>query len=274
VKLSKKVALVTGGAQGLGKSMALALAKEGAEVVICDIKQDVLSGVAKEIEALGRQCLAVHCDVSSTESVAKMFAQTKERFGTLHIPVNNAALVPTSPADEKRRNRHYAYVTTPMPRESMGITSSLTDDDWLRWWGVNVHGVFYHTREALKLMEPQKYGKIINIASIAGISTGSAHSPGYSASTAAVANLTKTVALDVAGANIYVNAIACGGVLTPPFEAYLAKATEDEKRNLYQLIPLGRIGTVEEYASLAVDLASDEHYIVGQVISPNGGLVI
>ena len=77
-----------------------------------------------------------------------------------------------------------------------------------------------------------------------------------------------------AAANIFVNAIACGGVLTPPFEAYLAKATEEQKRNLFQTVPLGRIGMPEEYASLAVYLASDQHYIVGQVISPNGGLVI
>jgi len=89
-----------------------------------------------------------------------------------------------------------------------------------------------------------------------------------------VVSFTKTCALDVAGANIMVNAIACGGVLTPPFEAYLAKATEEQKRVLLQMVPLGRIGKPEEYASLAVYLASDEHYLVGQIISPNGGLVI
>jgi 3-oxoacyl-[acyl-carrier protein] reductase len=188
--------------------------------------------------------------------------------------VNNAARVPDAPEEEERRNRHYAYVSTPMARQSIGIWTSLSDEDWLKWWDVNVHGVFYCMREALKLMEPQKYGKIINIASIAAISIGSAHSPGYSASKAAVMSMTKTAALDVAGANIYVNAIACGGVLTPPFEAYLAKASEEEKRNLFQMIPLGRVGKPEEYASLAVYLASDEHYIVGQIISPNGGLVI
>lgn len=161
-----------------------------------------------------------------------------------------------------------------MARQSLGIWTSLSDEDWLKWWGVNVHGVFYCMRAALRLMEAQQYGRIVNIASIAGISTGSAHSPGYSATKAAVANRTKTAALDVAGANIYVNAIACGGILTPPAEAYLANATDEQKRNLYQLIPAGRIGAPEEYASLAVYLASDEHYIVGQVISPNGGLVI
>ena len=274
MKLKDKVALVTGGGQGLGKSIALAMAREGASVVACDINASTLAEATKEIEAMGRPCLGLQCDVSSSEAVQRMFAAIKQRFATLHILVNNAALVPVTPEDEQRRNRHYAYVTTPMPRQSLGITSGLTDNDWLRWWGVNVHGVFYCTREALRMMEPQQSGKIINIASIAAISTGSAHSPGYSASKAAVVSFTKTCALDVAGANIYVNAIACGGVLTPPAVAYLDKATEEQKRNFYQMIPLGRIGLPEEYASLAVYLASDEHYLVGQVISPNGGLVI
>ncbi|RZL23042.1 MAG: SDR family oxidoreductase [Rhodococcus sp. (in: high G+C Gram-positive bacteria)] len=274
MQLLDKVAVVTGAAQGLGRSIALAMAREGANLVLCDLQEDKLAEVSAEIEALGRKSLALRCDVSSSEQVAEVFARAVEHFGTIHILVNNAARVPNSPADEVRRNRHYAYVTTPMERQSMGITSSLTDDDWLKWWDVNVHGVFYCTRAALKFMEPQGYGRIINIASIAGISTGSTHSPGYSASKAAVVSLTKTVALDVAGAGIYVNAIACGGVLTPPFQEYLDNATEEQKRNLYQIIPVGRLGTPEEYASLAVYLAGENHYLVGQIISPNGGAVI
>ncbi|WP_432168619.1 SDR family NAD(P)-dependent oxidoreductase [Streptomyces sp. bgisy031] len=274
MKLQDKVALVTGAAQGLGKAIALAMAKEGADLVICDIQNDELARVAKEIETMGRQCLPMRCDVSASPEVAQMFTRAGERFGTVHILVNNAARVPNSPTDEARRNRHYAYVTTPVPRQSLGITSGLSDEDWLKWWDVNVHGTFYCTREALKFMEPQQYGKIINIASVAGISAASTHSPGYSAGKAAVASLTKTVALDVAGANVYVNAIACGGILTPPFEQYLAHATEEQKANLYQMIPLGRLGRPEEYASLAVYLAGDDHYLVGQVISPNGGFVI
>ncbi|MFI6430320.1 SDR family NAD(P)-dependent oxidoreductase [Rhodococcus oryzae] len=273
-QLLDKVAVVTGAAQGLGRSIALAMAKEGADLVLCDVQEDRLNEVSAEIEALGRKSLPIRCDVSSREEVSAMFARAGEQFGTVHILVNNAARVPNSPADEVRRNKHYAYITTPMERQSLGITSSLTDDDWLKWWGVNVHGVFYCTREALKFMEPQGYGRIINIASIAGTSAASTHSPGYSASKAAVVSLTKTVALDVAGAGIYVNAIACGGVLTPPFQEYLDGATEEQKRSLYQIVPVGRLGTPEEYASLAVYLAGETHYLVGQVISPNGGAVI
>lgn len=274
MQLLDRVAVVTGAAQGLGRSIALAMAQEGADLVLCDLQEDKLAEVSAEIEALGRKCLALRCDVSSKQQVVETFARAAEQFGTVDILVNNAARVPNSPADEVRRSRHYAYVTTPMERQSMGITSSLTDEDWLKWWDVNVHGVFYCTREALKYMEPQGYGRIVNIASIAGTSTASTHSPGYSAAKAAVVSLTKTVALDVAGAGIYVNAIACGGVLTPPFQAYLDNATEEEKRNLYQIIPVGRLGSPEEYASLAVYLAGDNHYLVGQIISPNGGAVI
>ncbi len=215
----------------------------------------------------------MRCDVSSVESVRQMFAQTIQRFGTLDILVNNAALIPTKPEDTKRRDLHYAYMTTPMPRQSLGITSGLTDDDWLRWWGVNVHGVFFCTREALKIMEPKKYGRIINIASTGGISVMSGHSPGYSASKAAVVEFTKTVAQDVAGGGIFVNCIAPGGIHTDDFAGYLATKSETEKNTLYQIIPAGRLGKPEEYADLAVHLASDQTYCVGQIISPNGGLV-
>jgi 3-oxoacyl-[acyl-carrier protein] reductase len=252
------------------------MAREGAQIAICDINPATLAGAAKDIESEGAQCLTIQCDISSVESVERMFAQTKERFGTIHILVNNAGLSPTGakPEDTERRNRMYAYKTTPMPRQSLGIMTSLTDDDWLRWWNVNAHGTFYCMRAALRIMEPQRYGKIINIASLAGISIETAHAPGYSASKAAVVSLTRSAAFDVAGANIYVNAIAPGGILTPPMEAYLAGTSEEQKRNLFQMIPLGRIGTADEYASLAVYLASDEHYLVGQVISPNGGMVM
>lgn len=182
--------------------------------------------------------------------------------------------MPSSPAEAARRNQHYAYMTTPVPRQALGIVASLSDEDWLKWWGVNMHGVFFCTRAALRYMQPQKSGRIINIASIAGLGAGSVHSPGYSATKAGVISLTQTTALDVAGANIYVNAIACGGVLTPAFATYLDTATPAKVNSLYQLVPSGRLGRPEEYANVAVFLASQDHYLVGQVISPNGGFVI
>jgi 3-oxoacyl-[acyl-carrier protein] reductase len=123
-------------------------------------------------------------------------------------------------------------------------------------------------------MEPQKAGKIINIASIAGIAGLSAFHPAYCATKGAVLAFTRSVAVEVAGGNIFVNAIAAGGILTPPMEAYLAGCSEEQRNRMHQLVPLGRLGKPEEYASLAVYLASDEHYLVGQTISPNGGMVL
>lgn len=274
LSLQDKVVLVTGSGLGLGGTIAQTMARQGASLVICDVNTQALQATETTITALGASCLALECDVSDSAAVDRMFVQAAQRFGTVDVLVNNAARTPNSPVETERRNLHYAYMSTPMPRQALGIVASLSDEDWLKWWGVNMHGVFYCTRAALRLMQPQKSGRIINIASIAGLGAGSMHSPGYSATKAGVISLTKTTALDVAGANIYVNAIACGGVSTPPFEAYLASASEDQKNNLYQMVPSGRLGRPEEYANMAVFLAAQDHYLVGQVISPNGGVVI
>lgn len=273
-ELHGKVALVTGGGQGLGRAIVAAMADAGARLVVCDINPVLLEKAQRELAAAGTDVLAVRCDVSDRPAVDAMFDQAARTFGTVDILVNNAGLVPSTPAEEDLRKKHYAYRTTPVPRQSLGVTSSLSDEDWHKWWGVNMHGVFYCTRAALRLMEPQRSGKIINIASVAGLGAGSMHSPGYSATKAGVISLTKTTAFDVAGANIYVNAIACGGVNTPPMLAYLEGATPEQRANLFQLVPLGRFADAEQYARLAVFLASDDHYFVGQVLSPNGGYVI
>ncbi len=227
-----------------------------------------------EIEATGARCLGVKCDVSSVESVAELFRETVAAFGTLDILVNNAGLVQTGAKNEEMRTKLYAMMTTPIAKESLGVTKDFPDEEWHKYWGVNVHGVFYCTREALRIMEPKKSGKIINIASIAGIGGYSAFNPAYCATKGAVLAFTRSVAVEVAGANIFVNAIACGGVLTPPMEAYLANLSEEGRNSIHQLIPLGRQGLPEEYASLAVYLASEGHYLVGQTISPNGGMIL
>jgi len=274
MKLKDKVALVTGGAQGLGKAIALAMAGEGAKVVICDINPQTLPQAQAEIEATGARCLGVKCDVSSAESVAGLFRDIVAAFGTLDILVNNAALVQTGSSNEEMRSKLYRMMTTAVAKESLAVTSAFPDEEWHKYWGVNVHGVFYCTREALRIMEPKKSGKIVNIASIAGIGGYSAFNPSYCATKGAVLAFTRSVAIEVAGANIFVNAIACGGILTPPMEKYLASLNEEGRNSVHQLVPLGRLGRPEEYASLAVYLASDEHYLVGQTISPNGGMIL
>lgn len=268
-----KVALVTGAGPGLGLGVAVAFAREGASVALCDVNEDTLANAQKAVEAEGGDCLALLCDVSNSDQVREMFNTIVERFGTLHVLVNNAALTPNRPTDTERRNKLYRYVSTPVPRDTLSFTSEITDDEWHRCWGVNVHGTFYCTREALKIMQAQRYGRIVNIASIAGISAKSAHSPHYSATKGAVIAFTRSVAYEVAGANVLVNAMAPGGVATPAFNAYLEDIGEEARNRLWQGCPLGRFGTVEEYANTVLHL-SGEHYMVGQVVSPNGGSAI
>jgi len=271
--LAGRVALVTGVGPGLGRALARSLANAGANVVACDISDASLAAARTEVEAAGTECLTVRCDVSNSADVQQMFAQAAVRFGTVHILVNNAALTPVRTSDEQRRNSHYAYITSPVPRHSLQFTSQMSDEEWLRWWDVNVHGVFYCTREALKLMEPQRYGRIVNIASLSGMSSLSAHSPHYSATKGAVIAFTKSVAAEVAGANILVNCLAPGGVHTGEFDAILQSLGEEGRNRFWQLCPLGRLGTPDEYAATVLHLAG-EHYIAGQVISPNGGMYI
>ncbi|MCY1432312.1 putative oxidoreductase [compost metagenome] len=274
MKMNGRVALITGGAGGLGQAIALRMASEGANVVICDINEAALETTRGMIEELGAQCLALRCDVSSSAEVNAMFDRIDARFGTLHILVNNAALVPDKPHDDERRKRHYALVTQPLPRQSLEITRNMDDAEWKRFWAVNVDGVFYCTRAALQRMEPQGYGKIINIASIAGISAMGAHSPHYSAAKGAVIAFTRAVAYEVAGANVQVNAICPGGVQTPAFERYLEQQSPEQLSVFKQVMPLGRLGKGAEYAALVSHLASDECYLVGSIINAGGGTYI
>lgn len=268
-----RVCVVTGAARGLGRAIAAALGAAGGRLALCDVLADELEETAAELREAGAEVFAAPCDVSDSTSVDAFFAQVEQALGSVEVLVNNAALVPGGPEDEVRRSRHYAYLTTPEPRTSLGFTSAMSDADWLKYWGVNVHGVFFCTRAALRQMEPRRYGRIVNIASIAGISALSAHSPHYSATKGAVIAFTRSVGAEVAGANIFVNAIAPGGVATPMFDDYLARLDPDARGRLFQMIPAGRLGTMDEYAGLVLYLAGDGHYLAGQVISPNGGMV-
>jgi len=274
MKLKDKVAVITGAGGGLGRSIAKAMAAEGAKIVICDINEKTLAETETELKQSGADVQALKCDISSSAEVAKMFDAIKKRYGTVHILVNNAAIVPGDPAGIERNNKFMELLTKPIKRKSLGVTKNMTDEEWHRFWGVNVHGTFYCTREALKLMEPQREGKIINIASISGTSYAAAHSPHYSASKGAVVAFTRSVGFEVAGCNIYVNCIAPGAIMTPDAEAYFDNLPEEELNRFFQIIPAGRIGRPEEYASLAVYLASDGHYLYGQILSPNGGTII
>ena len=267
-----RVCVVTGGARGLGRAIASALAEGGARLALCDVLDEALDETAAELRAGGTQVHAARCDVTDSAAVDAFFADVAAALGPVEVLGNNAARGAGRAEDEVRRAPHDAYLTTPVPRGSLGFTSAMSDAEWLKYWDVNVHGTFYCTRAALRQMESRRFGRIVNIASIAGVSSFSAHSPHYSATKGAVIAFTRSVAAEVAGANVFVNAIAPGGVATPMFEDYLARIDDEARGRLFQMIPAGRLGTMEEYAGLAAYLAGDNHYIAGQIISPNGAM--
>ena len=276
MKLKDKVALVTGGTRGLGRGILKAYLGEGAKVAFCGRNQGGIDDTIREMEKQpGAEVLGVRADVSDSQQVREMFANVMERFGTLDILVNNAAIFRADQAGKRDRINHLNLVSMPGLKYSLGVTRNMSDEDWKMIVETDLNGTFYCTRAALNIMEDKKSGKIINIASTAGISGTSPHSPNYSAAKAGVVGFTKSVAHEVAGAGVIVNCIAPGGIATPQFLQAMERWGPEITARMMQMIPLGRFGTIEEYASLAVYLASDDsNFIVGQIISPNGGMVI
>ena len=278
MRFDDKVALVTGGSEGLGKGIASAFAREGARVVINGRNPDKLAQAVEDVRAAAGvgtdRVIGIAADIGDSAGVAAMFKQAVDTFGTLDILVNNAALTPSDAESAKARIEFMQMATTPIPKHSLKVTSQMSDERWLQMINTNLNGLFYCTREALRIMEPKAYGKIVNIGSIAGISGISAHSPHYSASKGGMVAFTKSVAVEVAGAGINVNCIAAGGVATHVWDQLVERGGDALKAQLMQLIPAGRMGSIEEFASLALYLASDAAgYLMGQIISPNGGMV-
>jgi 3-oxoacyl-[acyl-carrier protein] reductase len=265
-----KVVLVTGASAGLGRGIAHAFARKGARVVVSGRGKQAVDATVEGITSDGGIGFGVTGDVSSSQDVKKMFERIVERFGTLDILINNAARTPKDKESSKAREGFLELMTTPAPKRSLEVTRNMSDETWAQMIAVNLNGVFYCTREALKIMEPKRHGKIVNIASTAGISGQSFHSPHYSASKGGVVAFTRSVALEVIGAGVNVNCIAAGAIATESWKRF---APEVQQR-LLQRIPAGRMGTIEEIASLALYLASDvAAFIVGQTISPNGGVI-
>lgn len=246
--LEKRVALVTGASQGIGSAIAKALARAGATVAINYYPDQVERArtVADEIRAFGRDCMTVGADVSSKDDVESMVAQVLERFGRLDILVNNAGIT----------------------RDQILI--KMKDEDWYNVLNTNLTGVFYCCRAALRAMLKSRWGRIINIASVVGI-TGNAGQANYAASKAGVIGLTKSLAKEVARKGITVNAIAPGYIETEMTE----KLPDRAKEELLRSIPLGRPGKPEDVAAAVVFLASeDADYITGQVLRIDGGMLL
>ncbi|MBI5143305.1 MAG: 3-oxoacyl-[acyl-carrier-protein] reductase [Nitrospirae bacterium] len=244
MKLKDNVALVTGSAQGIGKTIALALAREGANVVISDVSLEKAEETAKECAALGVKTLAVKFDVSKPDEVLAAFTKIVGEMGRLDILVNNAGIT----------------------RD--GLLMRMKDDDWDLVININLKGTFLCTKEAVKVMAKNRFGRIVSIASVVGF-MGNAGQANYSASKAGIVGLTKTTAREYASRNITVNAVAPGFIQTAMTDVLPEKVKEEMMKG----IPLGRLGSVDDVAAAVLFLVSpDAAYITGQTIHVNGGM--
>jgi len=244
LKLGGRVALVTGAAQGIGKAVALLLARNGADIVVSDINLEKAEETANEISSIGRKALAVKVDVADWNDVERMVGVILEKFAKIDILVNNAGIT----------------------RDKLILR--MTDEDWDAVLNVNLKGTFHCTKAVVRYMAKQRSGKIVNIASVVG-EMGNAGQANYSASKAGVIGLTKTIAREFAQRGININAIAPGYIETPMTEALPEKAKEELKR----LIPMERLGKPEDVAEAVLFLVSEEsNYITGQVLNVNGGI--
>jgi 3-oxoacyl-[acyl-carrier protein] reductase len=244
MELKGKVALVTGGAQGIGKAVALMLARHGADVIVADVNLQKATETAKDVEATGRAAMAVNVDVTRLSDVEQMVESAIRQFGKIDILINNAGI-----ARDK-------------------LILRMSEEDWDAVLDVNLKGTFHCTKAVIKHMSKQRSGKIVNIASVVG-EMGNAGQANYSASKAGVIGLTKTIAREFAQRGINVNAIAPGFIQTPMTEALPGKAKEE----LQRMIPMERLGQPEDVAQAVLFLVSEaSSYVTGQVLNVNGGI--
>jgi len=271
MQLEGKVALITGAGSGLGRAMALAFAREGAMVAVNDIRAETAQAVADEIGASGGRAMAVPADVADGRAVLKMFTRFLTVWDTLDIVVCNAGAVFLAPHVVANFEKLAGEVqATGRPTTALEATKTMEDGVWRRTLAIHLDGTFHCTREALKVMEVRRRGKIITMASIAG-TTGLAGSPDYCAAKGGIIAFTKSVAKEVAHLGIQVNAIAPGFIDTP----LLAELSPAMKALFVAQTPMGRLGTAEEIAAAALYLASPAaDFVTGQVLSPNGGFDI
>ena len=239
-----KVAVVTGASRGIGRSISLALAARGASIVAMDMDMEATESVVSELKALGAKAISVVGNVTSADDVDRMINSAVEAFGRVDILVNNAGIT----------------------RD--GLLVRMKDEEWDAVLNVNLKGAFLCTRAAFKVMSKQRYGRIINIASVVG-QMGNAGQANYCASKAGLIGLTKSNAREMAKRNVTVNAVAPGFIATAMTDALPEKVREE----LAAQIPLERLGSAEDIANAVLFLASESSgYITGHVLSVNGGM--
>lgn len=247
MNLENKTAIVTGGSRGIGRAICLALAKEGANVVTCYAKG---AEAAEETVAMckeyGVTAIAVQADVSKCEDVDTLFEEALKLTGTVEILVNNAGIT----------------------RD--GLVMRMSDDDFNQVIDTNLRGAFYCMRAASKLMMKKRYGRIVTISSVVGVS-GNAGQVNYAASKAGVIGMTKSMAKELGSRNVTANAIAPGFITTDMTDVL----PENVKEQMTKEIPLARLGQPEDVANAVAFLVSDQAaYITGQVLHVDGGMVM
>ena len=244
--LKDKTAIVTGASRGIGKAIALALAENGADVAVIDLNLEQADEVAAEIKQMGRRAVALAGNVADADSVEDFVTKAAQELGRIDILVNNAGIT----------------------RDTLLVR--MKEDDWDAVLDVNLKGTFNCTKAVARIMMKQKYGRIVNIASVIGL-MGNAGQANYGASKAGMIGFTKSVARELASRNITANAIAPGFIVTSMTQVL----SDNMKEKLKAQIPLARLGTPGDVANAVLFFASDAaSYITGQTITVDGGMVM
>ncbi|NIQ38347.1 MAG: glucose 1-dehydrogenase [Proteobacteria bacterium] len=246
--LEGRVALVTGAGRGIGRAIAMAFAREKANVVVNDIcPKNELEKVAKEVSAFNVKSVAIQADVRQYDQVTEMIGRIEKDFRKLDILVNNAGII--------RR----------------GTIESITEEDWDEVIRVNLKGTFNCCKAVVEIMKRQKSGKIVNVSSVAGKMGDITSAPGYGPSKAAIDALTKTLARQLAQYGINVNGVAPHAIETE----MSAQWSEQKRRSIIEAIPLKRLGRPEDVAEAVLFLASDgADFITGEILDVNGGFLM
>lgn len=245
MRLKDRVSLITGAARGIGKEIALAFAREGSDIVVCDVDLEAAQSTQKEIEGLGRRAMSFKVDVTDLGQIEGMVNLILDKFVKIDILVNNAGITKDN------------------------LILRMSENDWDRVLSVNLKGAFNCMKIVSRHMLKKRYGRIVNMASIIGL-IGNAGQANYAASKGGLIALTKSLAKELASRNINVNAVAPGFIETPMTE----KLPEDYKKQMLGVIPMGKFGKPEDVAQVCLFLASPQSdYMTGQVIVVDGGMV-